>query len=558
MAWLGTWANRRKITISDTHIDAVLSGFPILLQISFSSGTGSTDITDIFDELETDSNRKKIAVTTNDGTTQCYVEIERWDHSAEKAELWVRVPSVASGAVTELYIYYDSIEANNNSYVGDTTESAAQNVWDSDFKLVAHMAQDPNGDSVNSIKDSTSNANHLTPFGSMTTADLVDGKVAKAIDFDGTNDSLSNASFLNVAALTVSCIVNITADNAWFINKRDGSADEQWQIINYNGTLTTQVFAGSGGFIGSVADGTTVVNDGYREVGFTTTGVNGGDLILYRDGISNGTPDTLSDNMKLGSQQLCIGRRGWESDGYANGILDEIRISETVRSPSWMKATYYSNWDGLVSYGAAEPIGTSLYASLPAITAEIQGGGFFAATLPAITAEIQGNVGDSLLVATLPAITAEIQGGHGGFLEASLPAITAGIKGGAILEATLPAITASVEGDVQISGDLAVTLPAITAYIEGRVNVHGDLVCTLPAITAELTGIVEVGGSLICTLPMITAELTGFQDISGGLIATLPMITAFIEGTTGLADDDGDPIDADECGIILRYSKVGY
>ena len=557
MAWLETWANRRKITISNTHIDAVLSGFPILLQISFSSGTGSTDITDIFDELGTDSNRKKIAITLADGTTQCYVEIERWDDASEKAELWVRVPSVASGAVTELYIYYDSIQANNNFYVGDTTESAAQNVWDSDFKLVAHMAQDPNGDAVNSIKDSTSNANHLTPSGSMTTADLVDGKVAKAIDFDGTNDFLSNASFLNAAALTISCIVNITADDVWFLNKRDSAGDDQWQLINYGGVLKANAFDGSGS-IGSVSDGTTVVGDGYREIGFTTEGVNGGDLILYRDGISNGTPDTLSDNMKVGPRQLCISKRGWENFSYANGILDEIRISDTVRSPSWMKATYYSNWDGLVSYGAAEPIGTSLYATLPAITAEIQGGGFLAATLPAITAEIQGNVGDSFLIATLPAITAEIQGGHGGFLEVTLPAITADIKGGAILEAVLPAITASLEGDVQISGDLIVSLPAITANLEGKVNVHGDLICILPAITAELTGTMEVGGSLVCTLPMITAALNGYQDITGELIVTLPAITALIEGTTGMADDDGDPIDADECGIILRYSKVGY
>jgi hypothetical protein len=68
----------------------------------------------------------------------------------------------------------------------------------------------------------------------------------------------------------------------------------------------------------------------------------------------------------------------------------------------------------------------------------------------------------------------------------------------------------------------------------------------------------EVGGNLACTLPMITAALNGFQDISGDLVATLPMITALIEGTTGLADDDGDPIRADECGVILRYSKVGY
>ena len=204
--------------------------------------------------------------------------------------------------------------------------------------------------------------------------------------------------------------------------------------------------------------------------------------------------------------------------------------------------------------------GGQLNATLPMITAELEGGhgGQLNATLPAMTATLFGRIGKQSLEATLPAITSEIQGGHGGFFEATLPAITADIKGGAILEATLPAITASLEGDVEISGDLIVSLPAITANLEGKVNVHGDLACILPAITAELTGTMEVGGNLACTLPMITAELTGFQDISGDLVATLPMITALIEGTTGMADDDGDPIDADDCGVILRYSKVGY
>ena len=85
----------------------MLSGFPVLVYLSVSSGIGSTDVSAVFDELTSDANRKKIAITTSDGTTQCYVEIERWDDANEKAWLWVKVPSVASGAETDLYLYYD-------------------------------------------------------------------------------------------------------------------------------------------------------------------------------------------------------------------------------------------------------------------------------------------------------------------------------------------------------------------------------------------------------------------------------------------------------------------
>jgi hypothetical protein len=32
------------------------------------------------------------------------------------------------------------------------------------------------------------------------------------------------------------------------------------------------------------------------------------------------------------------------------GIIEEIRISNITRSAPWVKATYYSNWDDLITY----------------------------------------------------------------------------------------------------------------------------------------------------------------------------------------------------------------
>ena len=51
-------------------------------------------------------NRKKIALTTSDGTTQRYVEIENW--AAQEAVLWTSLPTVYSGTDTDFYLYYDS------------------------------------------------------------------------------------------------------------------------------------------------------------------------------------------------------------------------------------------------------------------------------------------------------------------------------------------------------------------------------------------------------------------------------------------------------------------
>jgi len=62
-----------------------------------------------------------------------YVEIEKWDNGNEEADLWVKVPSVSDSGVTTLFLYYDSEHADNTDYVGDTGDTPAKSVWDSDF-----------------------------------------------------------------------------------------------------------------------------------------------------------------------------------------------------------------------------------------------------------------------------------------------------------------------------------------------------------------------------------------------------------------------------------------
>ncbi len=106
VGWLDHWAKRIKITIDHNDIDAALTDFPHLIHIGESSGYNNKDLTCVFDELKSDANRKKIAVTTGDGITQCYVEIDGWDHENKKAWLWVKIPHVDPDEDTVLYLYY--------------------------------------------------------------------------------------------------------------------------------------------------------------------------------------------------------------------------------------------------------------------------------------------------------------------------------------------------------------------------------------------------------------------------------------------------------------------
>ena len=349
MSWLANWSKRVKLSIDNTKVDGVLTNFPTLIHLSTSSGQGSTDVSAIFDELGADANRKKIAVTEDDGTTQCYVEIERWDDANEVAWLWVKVPSVASGADTELYIYYDSSQADNTTYVGDTTDVPAQNVWDSNFKGVWHMAQDPNGDPANGIKDSTSNANHGTPAGSMTSADLVNGKIGKALDFDGGNDFIDFDGWFSLndyshGTFEATFKLNAVDGIRHIISARDGASVTRLYLTSNSGIFEV--------FVGDTGSGIGTINIGTWYCG--TIIWNASDFSTYLNSVLKTDAVAYSSEAGTGDKWLAVASYCEALSQPVNGIIDEVRISNIARSVEWVKATYYSNWDDFVNFGSEE------------------------------------------------------------------------------------------------------------------------------------------------------------------------------------------------------------
>ena len=362
--WLSGYSKRIKLTVDNTNIDDTLSNFPVLVKISNNSGISSTDVTSVFTELGSDANRKKIAVTTSNGETQCYVEIERFDYSNSVAWLWVKVPSVDSGAGTDLYLYYDSDQADNTTYVGDTGDASAQSVWDSNFKLVMHMAQDPNGDVADAIKDSTSNANHGTPAGTMTSTDLVDGKIGKAIDFDGDNDFI-DVGDVTILDAAVACTFELILNRTSFTS--DGGFIRKWATGQQSFSIGQ---ATSDDQITMLINDTGAVNP---LSGTTTNATIANSVLVYIVGIWNGgntlqiIENTVSRTINYAIQNTPVSIANTTEhlslnarynagipDKFTNSITDEVRISNIARSAAWIKATYYSNWDELVNFGSEE------------------------------------------------------------------------------------------------------------------------------------------------------------------------------------------------------------
>ena len=120
-----------------------------------------------------------------DDKTKLDHEIESYDGTTGALVAWVRIPTLSYTANTAIYMHY-----------GDSNISGSQEnktgVWDSSYKGVWHLKENPTTtcSGSNNACDSTSNANHGTALGAMTSGDQVSGKISGSLDFDGSNDQI--------------------------------------------------------------------------------------------------------------------------------------------------------------------------------------------------------------------------------------------------------------------------------------------------------------------------------------------------------------------------------
>jgi len=347
MARLGTWAKRFEITVDNTNIDSDLTHYPIPIVISDSCGQDNDDLTEIFDDLG--ANWQKIAVTKSNGTTQIYVEKEKWDDTAEEAVLWVSKSdlTVTSASTITLYIYFDPAQSDNSSYVaavGSRTE-----VWDSNFKMVQHLS----GANAAGCLDSTSNNNDVASDGGDPTYES-SGKVGDCVYLDG-NDQLvvSDANSLDITGnITVQVWGNLDAESGIqvFVDKTGSSSSNDQYGLWYD-NRSSQSYPDRVSWLYD--------NAGDRwEGGITATNWNlihgvydGSDAIIYNNGAEK-VSATEANSPAANARNLYIGSIG--GSFYTEGYIDEVRISDTDRSAAWIKADFYAMTDNLLSYGAVE------------------------------------------------------------------------------------------------------------------------------------------------------------------------------------------------------------
>lgn len=243
--------------------------------------------------------------------------------------------------------------------------TAAGQVWDKDFKMVQHGTDT----TTSTITDSTANNNDGTKKGANEPTEAT-GKVGQGQDFDDSDVHsayINCGNFLDSAAnVTIEAILNPEScdadDDIVTKGKHAGSeplviwrdettTDHLAVIITDDNTDTTGVIYSNYDFGSS----------GYIHTAITFQGGNATGLRAYFNGVEDTGSDFPADvstvnEIASSADSIVIGDAGIADAGNKvfDGIIDEVRISTSVRNAAWIKATYNSLWDALLTYGSEE------------------------------------------------------------------------------------------------------------------------------------------------------------------------------------------------------------
>ena len=340
------WAFSSKVTINTTSSGANVTGdvtnFPLLVRLdkdNFNFSQAKPDGTDI-------------RFSKSDGVHLFY-DRERWDANNELAEFWVLVDEITGNNDTQyINMHWGKPDAPDSSKPEEVYKTS------NNFQAVWHLNEDPS-QSGDCIIDRTGNSNDGDPA-NMSSADLVNGTIGKGIDFDGSNDYInagSNSSLDNIQNLTIETWVY---PRGWggnnygrIVDKADSFLDGMgFFLSNYGSGMGTQTFA----FIRDRFFDTTVARASNYTMSLNAWAhvvvvMNGSSSIkLFHNGSETSYLENKSGSGTLLSEalyDLYIGNSSSSTNPRPfSGIIDELRISNSTRTASWIKLGYQTQRAG--------------------------------------------------------------------------------------------------------------------------------------------------------------------------------------------------------------------
>ena len=243
--------------------------------------------------------------------------------------------------------------------VGAADQQDVANVWSANYNAVWHLKELGSG-AAGEFKDSTANGIHGQGGGG-TAAQVparVTGKVDYAQQFDGTNDNINAGSAGSIDDIfggggTLSAWIyplTIGEGSEGRIGDKASGATGQtgWSFAPYtnNVLMFRKGFGTTRGYWSTPAASITL--NGWNHVVVTYNQGNiANNPTIYINGVSQGITEVSTPAGVVQSDAantLILGNRPGTAYTF-NGILDEIRVSKTVRSANWILTEYNNQND---------------------------------------------------------------------------------------------------------------------------------------------------------------------------------------------------------------------
>lgn len=335
MAWYNaSWKYRKKITIPAANVGANLTDFPVYVDLSHLP-------VDFFSNVK--SAGEDIRVTKSDGTTEVPREVVFVNTGSKTGELHFKVSGTLSSTVDNVfYIYYGNAAATEPAA---SATYGSQNVWDSNYALVMHLNEDGNN-TTNGYKDSTANGYHGTGS-SLTTSSDVAAVLGNGQTFDGSADHIKAGPGTGMDLgkddnITLSCWFKCGTQSTSYVDvagKDYASGPNGGYIIRFhNSTTKVSGFTGANPNLRNIQYATDVNDDTWRHAVVTHSPATSE---FFINAGSVGTSSATETEFLNTNEFMVAARQGSSSQSnFFNGEVDEVRVSNIVRSDTWISVEY--------------------------------------------------------------------------------------------------------------------------------------------------------------------------------------------------------------------------
>jgi len=269
-------------------------------------------------------------------------EVEHWNTNGSSF-IWVQMP-LLSASSDYFWVYWGNADTNLPPCAtnGSTWSSAYAGVWhlkENGFPYVD--STDTHYDGINGVAPSYTNYGRIGP------AQYFNGSSQQKID-------IPYASQLNTNIYTVSFWANVLGSNLTYRSPVTSRDDSPQRGYMFYADVTDKWGFWQGGTSGwSSVIGPGVSNGIWTYVAGTYNGTN---MYLSVDGVSYG-PVNMTQSLNT-ARPLRIGSGASEGAGayWFNGMVDEVRVENIIRSSNWLWACMMSQGSNGVfnAYGKIE------------------------------------------------------------------------------------------------------------------------------------------------------------------------------------------------------------